>query len=89
MALKYIKIKCVLCHFTLVMIRNYFMMMVFAFQAIGFDDGGQYSERLQTSLHRLELRAELYKSPERIEDKAAMIIEQVHKKHAFWERSLL
>ncbi|PIK55742.1 putative tetratricopeptide repeat protein 40 isoform X6 [Apostichopus japonicus] len=48
-------------------------------KAIGFDDGGQYSERLQTSLHRLELRAELYKTPERMEDKAAMIIEQARK----------
>ncbi|XP_041476710.1 cilia- and flagella-associated protein 46-like isoform X5 [Lytechinus variegatus] len=45
-------------------------------KALGLDDGGLYHERLETSLHRLELRAELYKPPERLEDQAAMIIEQ-------------
>ena len=41
------------------------------------DDGGVYRERLQVALHRLQLCAELYKQPERPEDQAAMIIEQV------------
>ena len=36
-----------------------------------------YNERLQLALHRLQLRAELYQQPERPEDAAAMIIEQV------------
>ena len=36
-------------------------------QALSLDDGGHYHERLETSLHRLELRAELYKPPERLE----------------------
>ena len=34
-------------------------------------------ERLEVALHRLELRAQLYKQPDRPEDMAAMIIEQV------------
>lgn len=46
-------------------------------QALSLDDGGQYNERLTTALHRLELRAELYKQPDNQEDTAAMIIEQV------------
>ncbi|XP_072177207.1 cilia- and flagella-associated protein 46-like [Diadema setosum] len=45
-------------------------------KALSLDDGGQYRERLETALHRLDLRAELYKLPERLEDQAAMIIEQ-------------
>ena len=46
-------------------------------KAISLDDGGQYHERLHTTLHRLNLRAELYKQPESQEDQAAMVIEQV------------
>ena len=46
-------------------------------KAISLDDGGQYNERLHTALHRLNLRAELYKQPESQEDQATMIIEQV------------
>ena len=38
-----------------------------------------YKERLEVALHRLELRAELYQTPERAEDQAAMIIEQARK----------
>ncbi|XP_071946707.1 cilia- and flagella-associated protein 46-like [Antedon mediterranea] len=45
-------------------------------KAIELDDGGQYNERLQHSLQQLNLRAELYQQPERMEDQAAMIIEQ-------------
>ncbi|XP_071090002.1 cilia- and flagella-associated protein 46-like [Haliotis cracherodii] len=45
-------------------------------KALELDDGGVYRERLEVSLHRLELRSELYKAPERPEDQAAMIIEQ-------------
>ncbi len=41
------------------------------------DDDGFYSERLGTLLTRLQLRASLYTTPERPEDVAAMIIEQV------------
>lgn len=46
-------------------------------QALALDDGGLYKERLEVLLHRLELRAQLYKQPEKAEDIAAMIIEQV------------
>jgi len=41
------------------------------------DDAKIYQERLEVMLHRLELRSELYKQPERAEDLAGMIIEQV------------
>ena len=46
-------------------------------QAIRLDDGHVYTSRLQLLLHRLELRSELYKPPQRGEDVAASIIEQV------------
>ena len=46
-------------------------------QALSLDDGQVYKERLEVMLHRLELRSELYKQPERPEDIAGMIIEQV------------
>ncbi|XP_064631435.1 cilia- and flagella-associated protein 46-like isoform X3 [Lineus longissimus] len=48
-------------------------------KALSLDDGGAYRERLEVALHRLELRAELYKQPERAEDQATMIIEQARK----------
>ena len=51
----------------------------FFVQALALDDGHVYQERLEVALHRLELRAELYKQPERPEDQAAMIIEQARK----------
>jgi hypothetical protein len=41
------------------------------------DEEKVYESRLQVALHRLELRTQLYKQPERSEDVAAMIIEQV------------
>ena len=46
-------------------------------QALSLDDANIYKERLEVMLHRLELRSELYKQPERPEDIAGMIIEQV------------
>ncbi|CAG2203029.1 Cilia- and flagella-associated protein 46 [Mytilus edulis] len=48
-------------------------------KAIQLDDGAVYKERLEVALHRLELRAQLYKQPDRPEDMAAMIIEQARK----------
>lgn len=45
-------------------------------KAIRFDDEKIYAEQLSHSLKRLRLRAELYKTPERVEDQAAMILEQ-------------
>nr|XP_022339451.1 cilia- and flagella-associated protein 46-like isoform X3 [Crassostrea virginica] len=48
-------------------------------KALALDDGGLYKERLEVLLHRLELRAQLYKQPEKAEDIAAMIIEQARK----------
>lgn len=45
-------------------------------KAIRFDDEKVYSEQLSHALQRLQLRAELYKTPERIEDQVAMILEQ-------------
>lgn len=46
-------------------------------KALELDDSGQYGDRLRTALTRLQLRATLYQTPERPEDLAAMIIEQV------------
>jgi hypothetical protein len=46
---------------------------------LSLDDGEVYKDRLQVALHRLELRAQLYQTPERAEDQAAMIIEQARK----------
>ncbi|XP_048585353.1 cilia- and flagella-associated protein 46 isoform X2 [Nematostella vectensis] len=45
-------------------------------KALSLDDSGQYRDRLKTSLTRLQLRATLYRTPDRPEDLAAMIIEQ-------------
>ena len=45
-------------------------------KAMSFDDAGIYRDQLSHSLKRLRLRAELYKSPERVEDQVAMILEQ-------------
>ncbi|XP_028390807.1 LOW QUALITY PROTEIN: cilia- and flagella-associated protein 46-like [Dendronephthya gigantea] len=50
--------------------------MIHLKKAMMLDDNGLYTERLGTSLTRLQLRASLYKTPERPEDVAAMIIEQ-------------
>lgn len=46
-------------------------------KALDMDDSSQYRDRLNTALKRLKLRATLYQTPERPEDLAAMIIEQV------------
>ncbi|XP_053406399.1 cilia- and flagella-associated protein 46-like [Mercenaria mercenaria] len=48
-------------------------------KALALDDAKIYQERLEVMLHRLELRSELYKQPERVEDIAGMIIEQARK----------
>jgi hypothetical protein len=45
-------------------------------KAIHLDDENVYEEQLSHSLKRLRLRAELYKTPELVEDQAAMILEQ-------------
>ena len=60
-------------------------------KALELDDSGMYYDRLQTALTRLQLRATLYKTPERAEDLAAMIIEQVQVYEAAWfqQRKLL
>ena len=46
-------------------------------QAVQFDVDGVYKSRLEVALHRLQLRSQLYTKPDRSEDTAAMIIEQV------------
>lgn len=46
-------------------------------KALHLNNGGQYEEYLRLSLKRLQLRTMLYKSPERLEDRAALLIEQV------------
>jgi len=46
-------------------------------QAIQFDVDQAYKSRLEVSLHRIQLRSQLYTKPDRSEDAAAMIIEQV------------
>ena len=46
-------------------------------QAMSFDDGSVYKERLEVAFHKLKLRAELYQQPEEAEHQAGMIIEPV------------
>jgi len=46
-------------------------------QAIEFDVEHKYKSRLEVSLQRLQLRTQLYTKPDRNEDAAALIIEQV------------
>ena len=45
-------------------------------KASGFDDEGVYKEQLMHSLKRLRLRAELYVTPELVEERVGMILEQ-------------
>ncbi|KAM6346812.1 cilia- and flagella-associated protein 46 [Alca torda] len=45
-------------------------------KAIHLNNSGQYQEHLRLTFNRLCLHAILYKSPERIEDRAVMMIEQ-------------
>uniref|UniRef100_A0A8C5PTU7 Cilia and flagella associated protein 46 n=1 Tax=Leptobrachium leishanense TaxID=445787 RepID=A0A8C5PTU7_9ANUR len=45
-------------------------------KALVLNDGRRYQNFLKAFLHRLQLRATLYKKPERLEDQATMIIEQ-------------
>lgn len=46
-------------------------------KAMHLDNSGQYQEHLRLNFNRLSLYAMLYKSPERLEDQALMMIEQV------------
>nr|CAB3230219.1 tetratricopeptide repeat protein 40 [Phallusia mammillata] len=48
-------------------------------KALQLDDTGFYHERLHTMLHRLQLSTQLYRTPDRSEDVAAIIIEQARK----------
>lgn len=48
-------------------------------QARQFDDASTYSSRINLGLERLQLRSELYKTPENIDDRVGMIIEQAGK----------
>lgn len=50
-------------------------------KAIHLDNGRQYQEHLRLTLNRLCLYTMLYKSPERPEDQAVMMIEQVIRKN--------
>ena len=45
-------------------------------KAMAFDDAGVHKEQLSHSLSRLRLRAELYVTPELVDDQVAMILEQ-------------
>ncbi|CAF0832143.1 unnamed protein product [Brachionus calyciflorus] len=45
-------------------------------KALHYDDEKIYHEQLEHALKRLRLRAELYSTPEKIEDQVAMILEQ-------------
>lgn len=44
---------------------------------MNLDDNGSYTEQLTIGLRRLRLRTQLYQTPDRPEDRAAQIIEQV------------
>nr|XP_056706458.1 cilia- and flagella-associated protein 46 [Euleptes europaea] len=48
-------------------------------KAIYLDNNGQYSEYLKMAFHRLNLNTILYKSPERMEDQASLMVEQAKK----------
>ncbi|KAL8187168.1 UNVERIFIED_CONTAM: hypothetical protein K2H54_035700 [Gekko kuhli] len=48
-------------------------------KAIYLDNNGQYSEYLKMTFHRLNLNTILYKSPERAEDQASLMVEQAKK----------
>ncbi|XP_043407703.1 cilia- and flagella-associated protein 46 isoform X3 [Chelonia mydas] len=48
-------------------------------KAIYLDNNGQYQEHLKMAFHRLHLCTMLYKSPERLEDQAIIMIEQAKK----------
>ncbi|EOB01283.1 TPR repeat-containing protein C10orf93 [Anas platyrhynchos] len=62
-------------------------------KAIHLDNSGQYQEHLRLNFNRLSLYAMLYKSPERLEDQALMMIEQAkrgkEKNNVRQKRSLL
>jgi hypothetical protein len=45
-------------------------------KALQLDDHGVYTEQLNHALTRLRLKAELYKTPEKLEHQVAMILEQ-------------
>lgn len=57
-------------------------------KALHLNNGGQYEEYLRLSLKRLQLCTMLYKSPECLEDRAALMIEQVimQNKVSSWNR---
>uniref|UniRef100_A0A8C5WX83 Uncharacterized protein n=1 Tax=Laticauda laticaudata TaxID=8630 RepID=A0A8C5WX83_LATLA len=48
-------------------------------KAINLDNNGQYHEYLKMAFHRLSLNTMLYKSLERLEDQASLMIEQAKK----------
>ncbi|XP_066549340.1 cilia- and flagella-associated protein 46 [Amia ocellicauda] len=48
-------------------------------KALRLDEKGIYRDRLQTALRLLQLRTALYETPERTEDRAALMIEQAKK----------
>ncbi|XP_062436353.1 cilia- and flagella-associated protein 46 [Rhea pennata] len=48
-------------------------------KAVHLDNNGQYREHLRVTFNRLHLCAMLYRSPERLEDQAVMMIEQAKK----------
>ncbi|XP_057264648.1 cilia- and flagella-associated protein 46 [Pezoporus wallicus] len=62
-------------------------------KAIHLNNCGQYQEHLRLAFNRLRVYSMLYKSPERLEDRAVMMIEQVkrgkQKDNARQKRSLL
>ncbi|XP_032857192.2 cilia- and flagella-associated protein 46 [Tyto alba] len=62
-------------------------------KAIHLDNSGQYQEHLRLTFNRLRLCTMLYKSPERLEDRAVMMIEQAkrgkQKENVRKKRSLL
>ncbi|XP_061232754.1 cilia- and flagella-associated protein 46 [Neopsephotus bourkii] len=62
-------------------------------KAIYLNNSGQYQEHLRLAFNRLRVYSMLYKSPERLEDRAVMMIEQVkrgkEKDNARQKRSLL
>lgn len=50
-------------------------------KAMRLNHSGQYQEHLRLTFNRLNLHTMLYKSPERLEDRAVIMIEQVIRKN--------
>ena len=66
-----------MCFCSLKFFDTHCITQLLLLQAIALDDSGTFKNRLEHALKRVKLKALLYEEPERAEEHAAMIIEQV------------